>query len=428
MSSNKLKERKNLERMAQETSVNRRRTSLPTRKDSAGEESFDENNQSENGNDDEGESYSGSSSSSEVRSKSDATVVGTFKPIVSQRRYIPDLDSLPKGGVWISPAPPKHTEFKQVVVRTTKCDICNQKVEAQDKDTDGKVMQRCCCCNIQFCQDCVLKVSDDEIHFPVLAELEWEAKTKVNAITRPLNGFKSHMFHKPRSEPKPVRPMTASERLASSRTITAGKFSNMAINTPTPSRPSRGKPSKAAAKKSKKRELPPGCTAEEVDIHYEVDWNWIKQLPVADQRKEKKEAAQRNLMRKRTLEAMEDGEADEAGVEESSQKVRTPLPNAPKRRKVATRTPATRRGKEKFTKNVVVTSDSETLRIQPPLNTLDSLSQARKAIRENRQGMSERSDDNERGTTPSHDDYDNEDCIRVEANEADEDEYEPEDD
>ncbi|KAK6614041.1 hypothetical protein H4I96_00362 [Botrytis cinerea] len=372
MSSNKLKERKNLERMAQETSVNRRRTSLPTRKDSAGEESFDENNQSENGDDDEGESYSGSSSSSEVRSKSDATAVGTFKPIASQRRYIPDLDSLPKGGVWISPAPPKHTEFKQVVVRTTKCDICNQKVEAQDKDTDGK---------------------------------SWSGrpKTKVNAITRPLNGFKSHMFHKPRSEPKPVRPMTASERLASSRTIAAGKFSNMAINTPTPS-------------------------PEEVDIHYEVDWNWIKQLPVADQRKEKKEAAQRNLMRKRTLEAMEDGEADEAGVEESSQKVRTPLPNAPKRRKVATRTPATRRGKEKSTKNVVVTSDSETLRIQPPLNTLDSLSQAREATRENRQGMSERSDDNERGTTPSHDDYDNEDCIRVEANEAEEDEYEPEDD
>ncbi|TGO31259.1 hypothetical protein BPAE_0001g01570 [Botrytis paeoniae] len=416
----------NLEPMAQKTPVNRRRTSLPTREDSVGEESFDESNYSED-DDDDGESVSGSSSSSEVHSKSDATATNTFKSsIVSQRRYIPDFDSLPNTGVWISPAPSRHTEFKQVVVRTTKCDICNQKVEAQDKEEDGKVMQRCRCCNIQFCQDCVLRVSDDKTHFPVLAELEWEAKTKVNAITRSHNGFRDHMFHKPRSEPKPVRPMTASERLANSRAIASGKFSNMVVNTPTPSRLSRAKTTKAAANKSKKRQLPPGYAAEEGDTHYELDWDWIQKLPIEEQRKERKEAAQRNLLRKPTLETMEDPGTDEAEIE-PPQKTRNPLPNAPKRRKVATRTPATRRRNGKSTNTIAATSDGETSLTQPPRNTLDSLSQAHPVTRENRQDMSERSDEIERGMTPSHDDFDNEDCIRVEADEAEEDEYEPKD-
>ncbi|KAF7905514.1 uncharacterized protein EAF01_006035 [Botrytis porri] len=424
MSSAKAKERKNLEPMAQKTPVNRRRNSLPSREDSVDEDSFDESNYSEN--DDGGESISGSSSSSEVGSKSDLAATNTLKALlVSQRRYIPDFDSLPKTGVWISPAPSKHTEFKQVVVRTTKCDICNQKVEAQDKEEDGKVMQRCRCCNIQFCQDCVLRVSEDEIHYPVLAELEWEAKTKVNAITRGHNGFKDHMFHKPRSEPKPVRPMTASERLANSRAIASGKFSNMAVNTPTPSRPSRAKTTKAAAKKSKKRELPPGYASEEGDPHYDLDLDWIQSLPIEEQRKERKEAAQRKLLRKPILETMEYPGTDEAEIEPTP-KTRTPLPNAPKRRKVATRTPATRRRNGKSTNTAAATSDVETPLTQPPRNTLDSLSQAHPVTGENLQEMTERSDENQRSMTPSHDDFDNEDCIRVEANDAEEDEYEPE--
>ncbi|TGO41296.1 hypothetical protein BHYA_0023g00060 [Botrytis hyacinthi] len=421
MPPSKLKGDKNLESKAQKTPVSRRRTSLPTREDSVGEESFDESNHSED-EDDDGESFSGSSSSSEVHSKSDTTATTNFKrSIVSQRRYIPDFDSLPNTGVWISPAPSRHTEFKQVVVRTTKCDICNQKVEAQDKEEDGKVMQRCRCCNIQFCQDCVLRVSDDKIHFPVLVELEWEAKTKVNAITRGANGFRDHMFHKPRSEPKPVRPMTASERLAISRAIASGKFSNMVVNTPTLLRPSRAKTTKAAGKKTKKRQLPPGYAEEEGDTHYELDWDWIQKLPIEEQRKERKEAAQRNLLRKPTLETMEEPGTDEAEID-PPQKTRTPLPNAPKRRKVATR-----RRNGKSTTTAAPTSDVETPRTQPPRNTLDSLSQAVPVTRENRQDMSELSDEDERGVTPSHDDFDNEDCIRVEANDAEEDDYEPED-
>ncbi|KAF7958841.1 hypothetical protein EAE96_002372 [Botrytis aclada] len=397
-----------------------RRAILATREDSVDEDSFDESIYSE-GEDDDGESISGSSSSSEVASKSDITATNALKAsLVSKRRYIPNLDSLPKTGVWISPAPSRHTEFKQVVVRTTKCDICNQKVEAQDKEEDGKVMQRCRCCNIQFCQDCVLRVSDDKIHYPVLAELEWEAKTKVNAITRGANGFRDHMFHKPRSEPKPVRPMTASERLAISRAIAPGKFSNIVVNTPTPSRPSRAKNSKAVAKTSKKRQLPPGYEAEEGDTHYELDWDWIQKLPIEEQRKEIKEAAQRKLLRKPILEIVEDPGTDEAEVE-PPKKTRTPLPNAPKRRKVATRC---RSGKS--TTTVAATSDDETPRTQPPRNALDSLSQARPVTKKNRQDVTERSNEHQRGMTPSHDDFDNEDCVRVEANEAEEDDYEPE--
>ncbi|KAM3086567.1 hypothetical protein ACMFMG_000699 [Clarireedia jacksonii] len=79
--------------------------------------------------------------------------------------------------VWVKPADEQHTEFAQVVVHTAKCDVCGRR--------NTSVLQRCTICNKQFDQECCEAISDDGIHKPNLEALDWTARQKPNAKTRP---------------------------------------------------------------------------------------------------------------------------------------------------------------------------------------------------------------------------------------------------
>ncbi|KAF7877629.1 hypothetical protein EAF04_001300 [Stromatinia cepivora] len=404
------------------------------------EESFDSE-------EDDSEENSASSSSKKVTFDTSAKVTRTFKtPVVSQRRYIPDFASLPKTGVWVSPAPSRHTEFKQVVVRTTKCDICNHKVEVAPGE-EGKVMQRCHYCNIQFCQECVLRVSDDERHFPVLAELVWDAQAKVNAKTRPGDNFKGNMYSKSKSEPKPTRPLTASERLAGMRTIKPGTFNITVVNAPTPSRPSRAQSNKGSKKSKKSKKSPdiPYHADGEVDTHYKQDIEWLSNLSPALQRKEKKEADMRNLLRKRALEVMEEPVPYNAESPPSTHQVRTPLPTAGKRRKITPRSTAapaaTRRqsrGTAKSTSNqyesspeqeaiVAATNALDNTTSKPLRNILDGLSNNLHDDEEAHQGTDEESDHSEEhAATPIQGEYNHQECLPIQNDGSEDGHYEEE--
>lgn len=371
-----------------------------------------------------------SSSSKKVAFDTAANV--TFKaPRRPLRRYIPDFDSLPKTGVWISPAPGRHTEFQQVVVRTTKCDICNEKVGTEKEE---KVMQRCRHCNTQFCKDCELRVSNDERHFPVLAELIWDALTKPNATSRPAGNFKENMYSRPKTLVRPVRPLTASERLAGMRTILPGTFNTVAVNTPTPLRRPRVSKATTSTKKKnkKKRSLPPGYTSDEVDTHFQLDWEFIEKLPIEMQRKELKEASMRALMRKRTLEVMEAPAPSEPEDEAALYHSRTPLPSSAIPRSANSRRYATpismanRRscGIAKSTSEprigVATAGDSETTS-QPLQHILDGLSQNRQVSEQAEVQDPNLSD--EHGNTSVEDNYDNQEYLQMQNEPADEEEY-----
>ncbi|RAL63179.1 hypothetical protein DID88_004258 [Monilinia fructigena] len=356
-----------------------------------------------------------SSSSKKVAFDTAANI--TFKaPRRPLRRYIPDFDSLPKTGVWISPAPGRHTEFMQVVVRTTKCDICNEKVGTEKEE---KVMQRCRHCNTQFCKDCELRVSNDDRHFH-----------------RPVGNFKENMYSRPKTLVRPVRPLTASERLAGMRTILPGTFNTVAVNTPTPlRRPRLSKATTSTKKKNKKkRSLPPGYTSDEVDTHFQLDWEFIEKLPIEMQRKELKEASMRALMRKRTLEVMEAPAPSELEDEAALYNSRTPLPSSSIPRSAISRrcaTPssmATRRSRV-ISKSIsgpriafATTGDSETTS-QPLQYILDGLSQNRQVSEQ-----AEVQDPNlidEHGNTSIEDNYDEQDYLQMQSEPADEEEYQP---
>ncbi|KAJ8070038.1 hypothetical protein OCU04_000439 [Sclerotinia nivalis] len=404
------------------------------------EESFDSE-------EDDSEVNSASSSSKKVTFDTSANVTRTFKtPVISQRRYIPDFDSLPKTGVWVSPAPSRHTEFKQVVVRTTKCDICNHKVDVPPGE-EGKVMQRCHYCNIQFCQDCVLRVSDDERHFPVLAELVWDAQTKVNAKTRPENNFKGNMYTRSKPEPKPTRPLTASERLAGMRTIKPGTFNVTVVNTPAPSRPSRARPNKGPKKSKKSKKFPdiPYNTDGEVDTHYKEDIEWLSKLSPALQRKEKKEADMRKLLRKRALEVMEEPVPYGAESPPSAHQVRIPLPTAGKRRKITPcpiATPAaTRRqfrGTAESTSNqyesspeqqaiVATTNALDNTTSEPLRNILDGLANDLHDDEQVPQGIDERSDHSEaHAANPIQGEYNHQQYLPIQNDGSEDGHYEEE--
>ncbi|ESZ99182.1 hypothetical protein SBOR_0440 [Sclerotinia borealis F-4128] len=422
------KRQKGNDGMSQRT-PNNLRASRPTRDDTSDDEdSYDPDEES-----DEEENLS-SSSPRKVTFDTSANV-SVATPAAPMRQYIPDFDSLPKSGVWVSPAPRRHVNFEQVVVRTTKCDICNKKIGSK---TEYKVMQRCKDCNKQFCRACMPRLSVDTRHFPVLDQLVWDALTKPNERTRPLNNFKSNMYHQPRSEVKLSRPMTPAERLASSRDILPGTFKMTAIFAPPPSRPSRARQGKAAStKKSKqKRKLPPGYESDEVDAHFELDWEYIQSLPLADQRKAKKEAYQRNLLRKATLEVAED-DGDEFDL--VSHPTRTPLPTAGSRQ-VKARSVATGRQCRSSTKStskstsgphtrVATTGDSENTTSEPLRNILDGLSRNRRVSQGSAQAQllpeaEESFTDHSKGTTSIEDgsDYYQEE-LRVQSN-ADEEGYE----
>lgn len=342
------------------------------------EDSYEDSSDS---NEEEDDEENVTSSSKKV--KFDAGAKAALKtPIPPMRRYIPDFGSLPNTGVWVSPAPKRHTDFIQVVVRTTKCDICNEKVGPED---EAKVMQRCRVCNIQFCDSCKYLVSQDERHFPVLSELVWDALHKPNATTRPGDNFKSNMYSKPKAEVIPTRPLTAGERIAAMRGLPAGTFNKIQVNAPLVTRPSRARQTKGGSKKNgkeKKKELPPGLNPDEVDAHYELDWEYIQQLPIEMQRKEKKEAAMRALGRKANLEAVERTDSDEQEAETAKKASRTPLPASGNRQGMSRSvgTPRVRhlpRGIAKSNKrtyqtmqedDVTAAGDSDTITSEPLLN------------------------------------------------------------
>ncbi|CAD6448351.1 1b0d81d2-14d1-4b29-9e2b-5679f4cf2901 [Sclerotinia trifoliorum] len=375
------------------------------------------------------------SSSKKVTFDISANVTRKFKnPVIFQRRYIPDLDSLPKTGVWASVSPSRHTEFHQIVVRTTKCDYCGEKVNVQPGE-ESKVMQRCNNCNTQFCQKCVRKVAKDKLHFPVSADLVWDAQTKVNAKTRPDNNFKENMYTRKKPEPNPTRPLTASERLQGMRNIAPGTFNITVVNTPASSRPSHARPTKATKKPKNSKKSPNTAHTTEggVDPHDKKYAEWVSTLSPAEQRKEKKEADMRNLLRKRTLEIIEEPVSYNAESPASEYQVRTPLPAAAKRHKIAPRsttTPAaTRRqlsGIPESTKNqyesssdeqaiVAATGASGSIITSEPLrNILDGLANGFSDDEQLPQGMNEISDHSEEHiANPTHGEYNHQEYIPI---------------
>jgi hypothetical protein len=107
----------------------------------------------------------------------------------------------------------------------------------------------------------------------------------------------------------------------------------MPSESPTPSRLSRAEISKpSTAKKSrKKRNATPPYDPDEVDAHYERDWDHLQTLDAAEQRQAKKEMDQRHLGRKRTLEAEEDQSEYDATFEQALyHHPRMPLPSTPR--------------------------------------------------------------------------------------------------
>ncbi|KAI9650310.1 hypothetical protein NHQ30_000323 [Ciborinia camelliae] len=433
------------------TPPNKLHASVLTRDDASG----DDDNYVPNAESDE-EELLASSSSKKVTFDTSANMIFTTpvappSPPPPSRHYVPDFDSLPKNGVWVSPAPGKHVHFQQIVVRTTKCDICNKKAGTAQEKKDGKVMQRCCDCNTQFCMDCETKVSRDKRHFPQLDQLVWEPQTKPNATTRPTDNFKSNMYSKPKSEAIPSRPLTASERLAGMRTIAPATYVITTVNTAAPSRPSRARPSKAAsAKKAKKnsRTTPPRYTADEVDAHYELDLEYIQKLPPSMQRKEKKEADARNLERKLILETMETENPYNPQPQPIStlNNNRTPLPTSGTRfimsrpmvtpRPMATRRQTRRSAKQQAPEQRYESTSETNARIATPIDSenaseslrhiLDGLSKNRQASEQAHPGMEfEKSDlSYEHGATLFQDEY-HQDYLQDPNVEAGDGDYEP---